>query len=203
MDNLPFLNPTAFALLVLAACLTPGPTTLLLFVSGLQTGMRHAIRLVLLAGVGFTAIFVVSGLALGVVVSIVDRAAPVLRIIAAGYLCYLAWRIAANPIDPNGMNGRVVTGADVILVTLSNPKAWFFLTSIHIATLTPEPGATHIGIAALAFVLLILPCLTLWSLCGTQLRRAIRTPAAARITAMALGGTILASVSILFWTPAL
>lgn len=203
MDVLPFSNPAAFALLVLTACLTPGPTTLLLFVSGLQTGMRHAIRLVLLAGVGLTAIFVVSGLALGVVVSIVDRAAPVLRIIAAGYLCYLAWRIAANPIEPVGISEKGVTGMDILLVTLSNPKAWFFLTSIHIATLTPELGATHIGIASLAFLLLILPCLTLWSLCGTQLRRAIHTPAAARTTSMALAGTILASVSILFWTPAL
>lgn len=203
MDVSPFVNPVAFTLLVLTACLTPGPTTLLLFVSGLQTGMRHAIRLVLVAGVGLTGIFVVSGLALGIVVSVVDRGAPVLRIVAAGYLCYLAWRIAANPIDPDGIDGRIVTGTDVILVTLFNPKAWFFLSSIHIATLTPGAEAGHIGIAALAFAALILPCLALWSLCGTRLRRAIRTPAAARTTAMALGGTVLASVSILFWTPSL
>jgi hypothetical protein len=41
----------------------------------------------------------------------------------------------------------------------------------------------------------------LWSLGGAQLRRAIRTPAAGRTTAMALGCTILASVSMLFLYP--
>jgi threonine/homoserine/homoserine lactone efflux protein len=87
VDNLPFLNPTAFALLVLAAALTPGPTTLLLFVSGLQAGTRHALRLVLVACATLTGIYVVSGVALGLVVSLMDHGALILRIVAAGYLC--------------------------------------------------------------------------------------------------------------------
>jgi threonine/homoserine/homoserine lactone efflux protein len=201
VDVLPFSNPAAFALLVLAAVLTPGPTTLLLFVSGLQAGTRHALRLVLVAGAALTGIYILSGVALGLVVSLIDRGAVVLRIVAACYLCYLAWRIASTPIAPNGVPGKVVTGTAVVLVTLSNPKAWFFLTSIHIGTLAPRPGPGDIAIAALAFAGLVLPCLMLWSLGGAQLRRAIRTPAAGRTTAMALGCTILASVSMLFLYP--
>jgi len=202
VDVLPFSNPPAFVLLVLAAALTPGPTTLLLCVSGLQAGARHAIRLVLVAGATLTGIYVISSAALGIVVSFIDRGAPILRIAAACYLCYLAWRIASNPIEPDGISGKGVTGIAILLVTLSNPKAWLFLTSIHIGTTAPGPGPGEILIAAVLFACLILPCLMLWSLVGAQLRRAIRTPAAGRTTAVALGGTILASVSILFLYPA-
>jgi threonine/homoserine/homoserine lactone efflux protein len=156
------------------------------------------LRLVLVACATLTGIYVVSGLALGLVVSLMDRGALILRIVAAGYLCYLAWRIASNPINPERVRGKVVTAMAIVLVTLSNPKAWFFLTSIQIGTLAPEPGPGDILLAALVFAGLILPCLMLWSLCGAQLRRAIRTPAAGRTTAIALSCTILASVSMLF-----
>lgn len=90
MDVLPFSNPPAFVLLVLATALTPGPTNLLLFVSGLPAGARHAIRLVLVAGTTLTGIFLLSGATRGLVLGFSDCGAPILRIAAACYLCYLA-----------------------------------------------------------------------------------------------------------------
>ncbi|WP_233489252.1 hypothetical protein [Rhodovulum sp. 12E13] len=106
-----------------------------------------------------------------------------------------------RPIGTDGVTGKVVTGTAVLLATLSNPEASCFLTSMHVGTLVPRPGPGDIVIAALAFAGLGLPCLMLGSPGGAQLRRVIRTPAAGRMTAIALGCTILASVSMLFLSP--
>ena len=199
MDDLfPFRDPLAFCLLILAACPTPGPTTLLVLVSGLQLGFARSLWHVAIASLGLACVFGASATALGLVVTYGYQLLPAMHIVAALYLCWLAWRIATTPLTPDAGGQAPVDGADLFVVTLSNPKAWMFLSSMQISLMTSSPTLAQTLVGTAAFAAVATPCLLVWSVCGAQLRRLVRTRAAARAASRVLGGAILVSVVMLF-----
>ena len=108
-----------------------------------------------------------------------------LKIGSAAYLLYLAWKIA-NAAPPKGdashaSAGKPFTFLQAVLFQWVNPKAWTMaLTAIGAYTI-PENPMVSLLIVAGVFGAINLPCVSSWTVLGTQIRRLLSRPLHLRI----------------------
>lgn len=154
--------------------ITPGPNNLMLLASGLNFGVRRTVPHMLGIGIGFTVLVVAVGLGL----SGVFRAAPVLyevlKWMGAAYMLWLAWRIArSGPVstDPD-TRGHPMSFLGAAAFQWVNPKAWVMAVTA-IATYGTPGSSTSIVLIAVVFGLVNLPSVSLWAAFGAGLRRVL------------------------------
>ena len=154
--------------------ITPGPNNLMLLASGLNFGVRRTVPHMLGIGVGFTVMVMAVGLGL----SGVFRAAPVLYEVlkwtGAGYMLWLAWRIAqSGPVNADpAARGQPMSFLAAAAFQWVNPKAWVMGVSA-IATYSTPGSVGSIVLIAAVFGLVNLPSVSLWAACGAGLRRVL------------------------------
>jgi threonine/homoserine/homoserine lactone efflux protein len=126
--------------------------------------------MVLLVGLGLGAVFVHE-----------PALYQVLKYVGAAYLLYLAWKIAnSGSVQEGQARARPITFAQAVMFQWVNPKAWVMAVGI-IATYTPQQGFFgNLLIATLACVIINLPCVGLWVLFGSTLRRWLHRPGIVR-----------------------
>src|SRR5690606_15895770 len=98
MDSL-FWIP--LALFVFVNSITPGPNNVMLTAAGANFGYRRCLPHMLGISIGTAIMVLLVGAGLGAVFERVPAAYAALRFIGAGYLVYLAWRLArsSGPAD--------------------------------------------------------------------------------------------------------
>lgn len=170
------MEPVSFVLASLTLLATPGPTNTLLATSGAAVGMRRSVPLLVAEFMGYLLAIVL----LRSLVSPVIAAAPVvgtaLRLAAAVYLLYLAFKLWQTGVQMPA-DGTSVTFTNVFITTLLNPKAIIFAF-----TLLP---AGH-GLLALApwmagLSLMIGVVGGLWIVAGASVRRGLAGTIPSRI----------------------
>ncbi|SIS80102.1 LysE family translocator [Phaeovulum vinaykumarii] len=125
----------AFALAALALSLTPGPNALLALDHGARFGPQRALFTVAGAALAMVGMVAASLIGLGAVLAASETLFTALRLIGAGYLIWLGWRLWRAP----GFAGRTAGAARVLpprhrlfaqgfAVMVSNPKTLLFFT---------------------------------------------------------------------------
>lgn len=160
---------------------TPGPNNLMLMASGANFGFRRTVPHMLGIGVGFTVMIVLVGLGL---VGIFDRypvSHRILTVLSLAYMGWLAWKIArAAAPDRPAAGSTPLSFLQAAAFQWVNPKAWAMaLTAI--TAYAPDRSVTAILIVAAIFGAINLPCVSVWTVIGQQIRRFLGTPA--RLTA--------------------
>ena len=157
--------------------ITPGPNNLMLLASGLNFGIRRTVPHMLGIGIGFT----VMVLAVGLGLSGVFRAAPLLyealKWVGAAYMLWLAWRIAhAGPVE-EGMEARGQPMSFLAAAAFQwvNPKAWVMAVTAN-ATYAAAGSITGVAMVAGVFGLVNLPSVSVWAAFGAGLRRVLANP---------------------------
>jgi threonine/homoserine/homoserine lactone efflux protein len=163
-------NPVLFTLTVLAILATPGPTNTLLATAGATDGLRRALVLIPAEAVGYFTAILGLRLVLGPLVSepLVGNSAMViatLRLLVAGYLLWVSWRLWIRGADPATEGGTFITTGQVFLTTLLNPKAIVFALGI-IPFAVP-----HVSLYLIAFQLMAAAVGILWIAGGAMLGR--------------------------------
>lgn len=162
------------ALFALATSATPGPVNVLSAMSGARFGVRRSLPYVLGATTSFVAILMLLGLGFREMLGLVERFSLALTLAGAGYMLYLAWRIAADSGEMSfaateGARPGFLTG----LVTQGlNPKAW--IVSLSAITIYVAPHADYSARLAVFGGLFYLICavsLAAWVVIGAQVAR--------------------------------
>ncbi|MBH9388464.1 LysE family translocator [Pseudomonas aeruginosa] len=167
-----------FLLFAVVASITPGPTNILVLSNSQRHGLAAAWPIVLGACAAVAALILLLGLGLGELL----RRPPLLQQgragLGGGGLSYLAWSLfrsaggidGAEPPRRRGVRG----GAALQLV---NPKAWMMaLAALALFAGEGAGQAGRIGLLALLFFLVSLPCLASWALLGVGSARLLRSP---------------------------
>ncbi len=155
--------------------ITPGPNNLMLMASGTNFGFTRTLPHMLGVGLGFTGMIVLLGLGMVQLFNAIPGSMLALKIGSAAYLLYLAWKIA-NAAPPKGdashaSAGKPFTFLQAVLFQWVNPKAWTMaLTAIGAYTI-PEDPMVSLLIVAGVFGAINLPCVSSWTVLGTQIRR--------------------------------
>ncbi len=154
---------------------TPGPNNLMLLASGANFGYRRSLRHMLGIGIGHAAMILILGLGLGELL----RLSPVLvrgfRILALGYMLWLAWQIARSA-EP-GHPGRPAPFGFFQAAAFQwvNPKAWAMALGA-LGAFAPASDPAAVARVALVFAAVNFPSVSLWAVGGTAIARLLRDP---------------------------
>lgn len=182
--SLPLVSPVLLGpllLFILVSSITPGPNNAMLASSGLTFGMQRTVPHLLGVNLGFALMVLLVGLGLGAVFTREPMVYQVLKYLGAAYLLYLAWKIAnSGSMQEGRARTRPFTFLQAAMFQWVNPKAWVMAVGI-VATYTPQQGFFgNLLIATLACIVINLPCVGLWVLFGSTLRRWLHKPGIVR-----------------------
>jgi threonine/homoserine/homoserine lactone efflux protein len=139
-----------FAIFAMAMVGTPGPANMVLLAAGARFGLRASLPFVAGVVLGKQLIIWPIGFGLMSLATSVPWLFTALKWGSAGYILYLAWRIAMSRIEAGEAGAAAPPLGTGLIVHPLNPKAWAMITAgftSFVAEGTPALTAT-IGIAA-------------------------------------------------------
>lgn len=180
--------------LVLAAMVvmgSPGPATISVTAVGAAFGLRLSLGYT--SGVVLGTIVVLLIVAAGVfgAITSLPGLAPVLSIASAGYILYLAFKIATAP--PLAESGSTATRPDLasgLMLAVANPKAYVAIGAVF-AGAASRANALSVSTRLLVLAAMIVAIHAVWLLAGTAFARFLRHPLASRIINLAFAATLV------------
>ncbi|MBK5924965.1 hypothetical protein CCR90_14560 [Rhodovulum sulfidophilum] len=179
---------------VFVTTVTPGPNNLMLMASGANFGFRRTLphMMGIVGGMSVMALLVGAGLmALFDAVPVLNL---VLKVISAGYLLWLAFRIAtATPLEEWDADSRPMTFLKAATFQWVNPKAWAMCLSA-VTLYAPDRSLLSVAIVAAAFTLVCFPAISVWAWLGTVVRQWLSNAARLRVFNIAMAALLVASL---------
>lgn len=183
MEIMPLGALLGLILYAAVTSVTPGPNNIMVMTSGLNFGFTRSVPNILGISLGFGLMVLIVGTGLGRLFTAYPVIHDALRWIGAGYLLYLAWKIATSgPVEGKDSTARrPISFLGAAAFQWANPKAWIMALGALATYLPPEPDLTAVVLLASVFALVNAPCVGLWALFGVSLRRILTKPASVRL----------------------
>lgn len=176
IENIKHLMVFAFVMSV-----TPGPNNLMLMASGANYGLWRTVPHMLGIALGFVIMAVLVGLGLMQVFHLVPQALIVLKIAAALYMAYLAYKIAtATPPKARVAEGRPLRFYQAALFQWVNPKALGMAIS-SMSLYAGDQSVMSVLMVGAIFGCVNLPSVSLWAVIGLQMQRVLTNPRRMRV----------------------
>jgi threonine/homoserine/homoserine lactone efflux protein len=189
----------AFVLFAIVAAITPGPSNMILTATGARVGVRRGLPSLfgVTVGMGFMMFVVAVGLG-----SLVLNRPPVLHGLkwcGAGFLLWLAWKIATAGRGDGTVATSIVGFRKAAAFQWVNPKSWLVCASavgtyLHAGDESALRQSASFGVL---FVLAAIPSCFVWLAFGAGLQRFLRTERAARAFNVAMGAVLAGSVVVI------
>lgn len=172
----------ALALFAFVSSVTPGPNNVMLLASGVNFGMRRTVPHGLGISLGFGLMVGLLGLGLGAVFLKLTWLPNALKVVGLVYMLWLAWRIAGSgPVEGGESRGKPLTFLEAAAFQWVNPKGWMMgLSAVSAYSVAEEPLSNAL-LVALIFAVVNLPCVSVWALFGSAMRRFLSDPRTARV----------------------
>ncbi len=163
---------TGLVVFSMVSSITPGPNNLMLMASGANFGFRLTVPHMAGVGIGFTLMIILVGIGLVQIFNAWPASYDLLRIVSVLYLLWLAWKIASSAgleDSAEETGGKPLTFIQAALFQWVNPKAWTMaLTAL--SAYSASTSFMSVLLVALVFGLINLPCVSLWTVLGQQIR---------------------------------
>ena len=174
---------------------SPGPATISVTAVGAAFGLRSSLRYTFGVVLGTIAVLlVVAAGVVGMLVTI-PGVAPVLTIMSAAYILYLAFKIArAPPLSDGGKDTARPTFLGGFVLAVANPKAYVAIAAVFAGA---SAGAGQPGTATKLMVLamMIAAIHLAWLAAGTVFARFLRNPLASRIINLIFAVVLVATTA--------
>lgn len=196
------MDSTTFAAFVVAAIpgfFTPGPNNLMLMASSAKFGFQRTVPHGLGVTIGFALMVVLVGLGLGEVFRYLPWLEPVLKILAAINLLYLAWTLLGLKIKDQGAGDRPLTFLEGAGFQWINPKAWALAVSFVAMVVDAGPGR-FVGIAVVGLGCLVIGAFSspTWMVFGDRLEKLLKRTGGERFLGVAMAVLVVLSVVLFF-----
>ncbi len=174
---------------------TPGPNNIMVASSAAAHGVVATLPHMIGIALGFSLMVVLVGAGAGAAVLAWPGVAPAMRWVGAGWMLWLAWKIATAPLPQQGGRRRLLGFWGAVGFQWINPKAWLIALAVAGSFLVPgrplDPQLVRIGAVFLGCGM---PCLLLWAGLGRGAGRLLRSPAQFRAFNLAMAALLAASV---------
>ena len=190
------------AMFAFVSSVTPGPNNVMLTASGATFGYRRSVPHMLGICLGVVVMVLLIGAGLGKLFEAEPRIYTLLKYVGAAYLVWLAWKIArAGGVDQGQSGKNPFSFWQAAAFQWVNPKAWIMAIGI-VATYTPRDGFfNNLMLSALVMGVINFPSISVWTLFGSTVGRALRTPQALRTFNGVMAGLLLLSLVPIFMEP--
>ncbi|GAB5378565.1 MAG: LysE family transporter [Acuticoccus sp.] len=178
---------------------TPGPATLSLAGMGTAYGFRRGLPYLLGIMAGTTGVLVMIATGVTALLLAVPALVEVLAFLAAGYILYLAWRIATAPVL-TGRNDtrRAPQFLPGFLLAIANPKAFAAIGAVysgHVVMAGAPLGDALAKVATLASVILVVN--PSWLALGALFSRVLSDPRLGRIANIVFALLLVATLALM------
>jgi threonine/homoserine/homoserine lactone efflux protein len=171
------VDPVPFVTYTFVMSITPGPNNVMLTASGANFGFRRTLPHILGIGCGFVVQLLAVCAGLAALFTRWPQLQSPLAWVGAAYLLYLGWQMLGHGETAARAAHHPVTFLQAALFQFLNPKAWVMTVTAATLFLPRELGAVLSG-AYMAGVMegIGVPCMMVWALFGTSLKRFIGAP---------------------------
>ncbi len=192
-----YLSILAFAI---TTCVTPGPNNAMIMASGLNYGVRRSIPHFAGIILGFPAMVLAVGLGIAQLFEVYPALHTALKILGAGYLSYLAYKIAIAPVSENSSSeGKPFTFLQAAAFQWVNPKAWVLAVGATVTYTTIGEGyVLQVLTIGIIFLIFGAPCILLWLWGGASLKTLMREPRYVRIFNITMAVLLIGSLLPVF-----
>ncbi|WP_417690113.1 LysE family translocator [Pseudidiomarina sp.] len=176
--------------------ITPGPNNVMIMSSGVNYGMRASMPHFLGICLGFPLMVLLVGFGFGVIFEKFPNLHQLIKVVGVVYLLWLAWHIAsAEPKAIKRGDKKPFTFWQAALFQWVNAKAWM-MASGAVAAYTTVQGNPVMEVVAitLAFLLMAFPCVGVWLLFGSLLRKVLSNSIFQRVFNITMGLILVASI---------
>lgn len=186
-----------FLIFAFVASITPGPTNILVLGHGARFGLRATLPLVLGASLAAALIVLLVGLGLGEALQRYPRVQQAMSLLGALWLSWLAWQLlrsAAQSFEAASATHRELGPLGAALLQLVNPKVWMMAVAV-VSVFAAGSADKAVRVAQLSFIFLLmtLPCMSVWALLGAGSARLLQSPQRVRRFNQLLAILLLAS----------
>jgi threonine/homoserine/homoserine lactone efflux protein len=193
MENVP-----GFVLAGIALTGSPGPATLGLAAAGAAFGLRRSLPLFAGILIGVLIVMLVTAAGLTGLVLAQPGLGPTVTVLAAGYMLYLAYRIATAPLpaerSETGPPPGFVPG---FFLGFGNPKAYAAMAALYSGfVLLPSRPIADAAAKTIILVAIMLVVDWLWLLLGSALTGFFRQPVLGRAINILFAVLLVASVAL-------
>ncbi|MBI3523328.1 MAG: LysE family translocator [Betaproteobacteria bacterium] len=188
------LDILALASYAFVMSITPGPNNIMVTASGATFGYRATIPHLLGISLGFAFQALLMCLGLGIVFELYPVLHTILKWIGFAYLVYLGWKLLWAGTAGVAQVKRPLSFMQAALFQFVNPKAW--IMAVTTATLfLPKAAVTATTYAAIFMILVVVnyPCITVWALFGSGMRRWLTNDRRRRQFNFLMSGMLLAT----------
>jgi threonine/homoserine/homoserine lactone efflux protein len=190
----------ALLLFCFVSGVTPGPNNLMLMSSGVNFGFRRTLPHLIGVVLGFSLMVALIGLGLDAIFARFPRLLPVMRYAGAGYMLWLAWRIArSGPLREGEARGRPLGFLGAAAFQWINPKAWVIAISALTAYAVSADYTISVAAVALTYLAIGLPSSGAWVLFGAAMRKALSDPKRVRPFNWTMAALLVASIAPVFY----
>jgi threonine/homoserine/homoserine lactone efflux protein len=191
---------SSFVVAAIALTGSPGPATLGLAAAGAAFGIRRSLALFAGILIGVLVVMVVTASGLTGLVLAQPGLGPVVRVLAAGYMVYLAYRIATAP--PPGERSETDQAPGFVpglFLGFGNPKAYAAMAALFSGfVLVPDGPVADIAAKTAIVVMVMIVVDWVWLLIGSAMTRSTRRPMLGRAINIAFAVLLVASVGLAF-----
>ncbi len=186
--------------------ITPGPNNVMVTASGANFGYRRTLRHILGISLGFPVMVIAIGLGLGGLFHASPEVHIILKSLGCAYILWMAWKIAtADGMGVSGARpGRPFTFLQAAGFQWVNPKAWVMAVgAITAYTSTSGFFFLEVGLISLIFLVVCLPCVSIWALFGVVIGRMLTQKRLLKIFNLMMALLLVASLIPVFldWRP--
>jgi len=156
--------------------ITPGPNNVMIMSSGMNYGIQRSLPHFFGICFGFPLMVLLVGLGFGVIFDRFPNLHQLIKVLGVLYLLWLAWHIGtAEPQAIQRGDKKPLTLWQAVLFQWVNAKAWVMATGA-VAAFTTVQGSPLLEVAAitLAFLLMAFPCVGVWLMFGSLLRKLLK-----------------------------
>lgn len=189
-DDIPAFVIAAFALIG-----SPGPATLGLAAAGAAFGMRRSLALMVGIIAGVLIVFAMAAAGLTGLILAQPVLGPVVKVLAALYMLYLAWCIATAPPLGDTQAGSAPTFFGGIFLGVGNPKAYAAMAALASGFVLSSDATIDTVAKAVILTAIMIVADFAWVLAGSGLARVMRHPSYSRAINIAFAVALLASVA--------
>lgn len=195
LSNTEWAALVPMAVFIFVSSITPGPNNVMLTASGANFGYQRSVPHMLGITVGAALMLLLVGAGLGTLFEKIPQLYTVLQWVGAGYLIWLAWKIAtsgrAQAAQARAQPFNFVQAAAFQWV---NPKAWIMSVGVVAAYTNPSNYWGSLLLGVVMMLLVNYPCISVWTLFGTWIGRWLKSPRALQIFNGAMASLLLLSL---------
>ena len=162
---------------VMVTTFTPGPNNISSASMGVLYGYRNTVKYLTGISAGFFLIMLLCAWVSSTLLKIIPSAEPILRIVGAAYILWLAIDTARASYAFNGINQSPMGFKKGFFLQTFNPKVAVYGLTIYSTFLSPVAGHHLVlTVFALLFAAIAFCSTSTWALCGAAIRTHLHQP---------------------------